>query len=201
MEERFGHTVMKEKYIAEAQLRKKQPGENLREFSQALEDLYRRTCPENPDIVEENAVKTFLDKCGQSEDFRLAVKRIRPKTLQGAVINVMQEECLRVGEKELDKDKPVNKAIYEVSGGRNGMDMINDAKESSRMDFSGRGNGNYGTHYKNHQPSYGRVFRSRPYKRGFGRGRGTYFTHGRDQSEPGGSTAAPVCDCDKKPLN
>jgi hypothetical protein len=113
----------------------------------------------------------------------------------------MQEECLRVGEKELAKDKPVNKAIYEVSGGRNGMDMINDAKESSRMDFAGRGNGNYGTHYKNHQPRFGRVFRSRPCNRGFGRCRGTYFTRGRDQSEPGGSTAAPVCDCDKKPLN
>jgi hypothetical protein len=35
----------------------------------------------------------FLDKCGQSEDFRLAVKRTRPKTLQEAVVNAMQEEC------------------------------------------------------------------------------------------------------------
>jgi hypothetical protein len=42
------------------------------------------TYPENPDIVEENAMKAFLDNCGQSEDFRLAVKRTRPKTLQEA---------------------------------------------------------------------------------------------------------------------
>jgi hypothetical protein len=50
----------------------------LRDFGQALEDLYRRAYPENSDIVEENAMKAFLDKCGQSEDFRLAVKMTRP---------------------------------------------------------------------------------------------------------------------------
>ena len=87
MEEKFGHTAMKERYMAEAKLRKRQAGESLRDFGQALEDLYRRACPENPDIVEENAIKAFLDKCGQSEDFRLAVKR--PKTLQEAVVNAM----------------------------------------------------------------------------------------------------------------
>ena len=52
------------------------------------------------DIVEDNTIKAFLDKCGQSENFRLAVKA-RPKTLQSAVINAMQEECLRVGEKDM----------------------------------------------------------------------------------------------------
>jgi hypothetical protein len=78
MEERFGHTAMKERYMAEAKLRKRQAGESLRDFGQALEDLYPRAYPENSDIVEENAMKAFLDKCGQSEDFRLAVKRTRP---------------------------------------------------------------------------------------------------------------------------
>lgn len=68
--------------------------------------------PGNSDIVEENAVKAFLDKCGQSEDFRMAVKRTRPKNLQEAVINAMQEECLRVGENDFVKDKPVNRPIY-----------------------------------------------------------------------------------------
>jgi hypothetical protein len=71
--------------MAEAKLRKRQAGESLRDFGQALEDLYRRAYPENSDIVEENAIKAFLDKCGQSEDFRLAVKSTRPKTLQEAV--------------------------------------------------------------------------------------------------------------------
>jgi hypothetical protein len=42
MEERFGHTSMKERYMAEAKLRKRQAGESLRDFGQALEDLYRR---------------------------------------------------------------------------------------------------------------------------------------------------------------
>lgn len=115
MEQRFGHSDMKERYIADAKLRKRQSGESLRDFGQAIEDLYRRAYPENPDIVEENAIKSFLDKCGQSEDFRLAVKRTRPKTLQEAVLNAMQEECLRVGERELLKDhKAVHRQIYEI---------------------------------------------------------------------------------------
>ncbi|CAC5370891.1 unnamed protein product [Mytilus coruscus] len=84
MEERFGHTAMKEKYTAEAKLRTMKAGESLRDFGQALEDLYRRAYPGNPEIVEENAIKAFLDKCGHSEDFRLAVQRTRPKTVQSA---------------------------------------------------------------------------------------------------------------------
>lgn len=56
-----------------------------------------------------------MDKCGQSEDFRLAVKRTRPKTLQEAVLNATQEECLRVEERELLKDhKAVHRQIYEI---------------------------------------------------------------------------------------
>lgn len=98
MEQRFGHSAMKERYIADAKLRKRQSGESLRDVGQDIEDLYRRAYPENPEIVEENALKSFLDKCGQSEDFRLAMKRTRPKTLQEAVLNAMQEECLQVGE-------------------------------------------------------------------------------------------------------
>ncbi|VDI34082.1 Hypothetical predicted protein [Mytilus galloprovincialis] len=101
MEERFGHTAMKERYVTEAKLRKRKPEESLRDFGQAIEDLYRRAYPGNPEIVEENSIKAFLDKCGQSKDFRLAVKRTRPNTLQEAVNNSMQEECLRVGEKDL----------------------------------------------------------------------------------------------------
>lgn len=115
MDERFGHTAMKEKYVTEAKLRKRQSNESLRDFGQAIEDLFRRAYPNNPEIVEENSIKYFLDKCGQSEDFRLAVKRMRPKTLQEAVFFAMQEECLRAGEKDLVKDaRPYQKQIYEV---------------------------------------------------------------------------------------
>ncbi|CAC5355217.1 unnamed protein product [Mytilus coruscus] len=129
MEERFGHTATKEKYIAEAKMGRRRDKESLRDFGQALEDLCRRPYPGNPDIVEENALKAFLDKCGQSEDFRLAVKRTRPKNLQEAVINAMQEECLRIGEKDLVKDKPVNRPIYEV---RHRDNMMIDASEPPR---------------------------------------------------------------------
>jgi hypothetical protein len=135
MEERFWNTAMKERYMAEAKLRKGQAGESLRDFGQALEDLYRRAYPENPDIVEENAIKAFLDKCGQSEDFRLAIKRTRPKTLQEAVVNAMQEECLRVSEKDLAREKPANRAIYEVEDGMEKMCMITDASGSPKGRF------------------------------------------------------------------
>ena len=114
MEERFWNTAMKGRYMAEAKLRKGQAGESLRDFGQALEDLYRRAYPENPDIVEENAIKAFLDNCGQSEDFRLAIKRTRPKTLQEAVVNAMQEECLRVSEKDLAREKPANEPFMKL---------------------------------------------------------------------------------------
>ena len=112
---RFGHSALKERFVTEAKLKKRQPNESLRDFGQAIEDLYRRAYPDNPEIVEENCIKFFLDKCGQSEEFRLAVKRTRPKTLQEAVINAMQEECLRAGEKDLSKDgRPIQRSIYEV---------------------------------------------------------------------------------------
>lgn len=39
MEQRFGHSAMKERYIADAKLRKRQSGESLRDFGQAIEDL------------------------------------------------------------------------------------------------------------------------------------------------------------------
>lgn len=41
MEERFGHTAMKvkEKYVAEAKMRRWRDKESLRDFGQGLEDL------------------------------------------------------------------------------------------------------------------------------------------------------------------
>lgn len=139
MEQRFGHSAMKERYIADAKLRKRQSGESLRDFGQAIEDLYRRAYPGNPDIVEENAIKSFLDKCGQSEDFRLAVKRTRPKTLQEAVLNAMQEECLRVGERELLKDhKVVHRQIYEI-GTETGENNFKVATGTAKPPSAGEG--------------------------------------------------------------
>ncbi|CAC5364672.1 unnamed protein product [Mytilus coruscus] len=67
---------------------KEKPEESLRDFGQAIEDLYRRAYPGNPEIVEENSIKAFLDKCGQSEDFRLAVKRTRPARGGGVVAEI-----------------------------------------------------------------------------------------------------------------
>ena len=201
MDERFGHTAMKEKYIAEAKLRTRKAGESLRDFGQALEDLYRRAYPENPDIVEENAIKAFLDKCGHSEDFRLAVKRTRPKTLQNAVINAMQEECLRVGEKDLAKEKPANRPIYEVDDGRAKVDMITNASESQiagiteHMNFYGRGD-----HRRYFQRYPGRGPQGRPFNRRFQRGRGRSEDVSRGPSGPAGQESVPE-GSESKPLN
>ena len=137
MEERFGHSAMKERYVTEAKLRKRQPCESLRDFGQAIEDLYRRAYPGNPEIVEENSIKVFLDKCRQSEDFRLAAKRTRPRTLQEAVVNAMQEEGLRAGEKDLTKEvKPAQCLVYEVGERGNNEVVATEATRASNNGFS-----------------------------------------------------------------
>ena len=89
LNERFGHTALNESYIAEAKLRRKQVKETFRDFGQAIQDLFRRAYPENREYVMESSLKTFLDNCSDSDDFRLAVKRTRPKTLDEAVTAAM----------------------------------------------------------------------------------------------------------------
>lgn len=41
MENRFGHRVMKESYIAEVKMRRKRTNEIFKDFGQAIKDLYR----------------------------------------------------------------------------------------------------------------------------------------------------------------
>jgi hypothetical protein len=74
--------VMKESYIAEAKLRRKRNNESYRDFGQAIANLYRRAHPNNRDYVEETSLKTSLDNCDADKEFCLAVKRMRPNTLQ-----------------------------------------------------------------------------------------------------------------------
>jgi hypothetical protein len=47
----------------------------------------------------------------------------------------MQEECLRVSEKDLAREKPANRAIYEVEDGMEKMCMITDASGSPKGRF------------------------------------------------------------------
>ena len=115
MDDRFGHKAMKESYVAEAKLRRKKETESFRDFGQAIQDLYRRAYPDNREYVQESSMKTFMDNCSENEDFRLAVKRTRPKTLEEAVTAAMQEECIRVTENKNHKDKKDYKPpVYEV---------------------------------------------------------------------------------------
>ncbi|MEW8548533.1 MAG: hypothetical protein AB2693_33955, partial [Candidatus Thiodiazotropha sp.] len=114
LEERFGPANMKDSFIADAKLRRKRKDETYREFGQAVEDLYRKAYPNNLDIVKEQAMITFLDNCHESTDFRLAVKRTGPKTIQEAVTNAMKEESLRLT--EIEKPKRNFQQIYNVRG-------------------------------------------------------------------------------------
>jgi hypothetical protein len=69
-----------------------------------------------------------------------------------AVVNAMQEECLRVGEKDLAREKHANRAIYEVEDGKDTMCMITDASGSPRADFTGHINDNKGAHQDSYYP-------------------------------------------------
>ena len=120
LDARFGHKAMKESYVAEAKLRRKKGMESFRDFGQAIEDLYRRAYPDNREHVQESSMKTFMDNCSDTEDFRLAVKRTRPKTLQDAVTAAMQEECIRMTEDQSYSEKRicrVNRLSHKVNSG------------------------------------------------------------------------------------
>lgn len=73
MENRFGHRVMKESYIAEVKMRRKRTNETFRDFGQAIEDLYRKAYPDNREYIKESSLKTFLDNCSEDSEFRYAV--------------------------------------------------------------------------------------------------------------------------------
>ena len=129
MDDRFGHKAMKESYVAEAKLRHKKTSESFRDFGQAIQDLYRRAYPENREYVQESSMKTFMDNCSEIEDFRLAVKRTRPKTLEEAVTAAMQEECIRITESKNPKDKKDYKPqVYEVQDPKKG-DHFNSGRQ------------------------------------------------------------------------
>lgn len=111
--------MLKESYIAEAKLRRKQDKETFRDFGQAIQDLYRRAYPENREYVLESSMKTFLDNCSASEEFRLAVERTRPKTLDDAVTAAMQEECIRSTKiKRYQVRKDYQSPVYNINDRR-----------------------------------------------------------------------------------
>ena len=117
MEERFGLLAMRDSYIAEAKLRSKKADGNFRDFGQAVESLFRRAYPKSLDVIRENALTTFLKIVAIRRTFRMAVKRTKPQTLQEAVKNAIQEECIRFGESD-KKNKPT-KPVFDLGGDAN----------------------------------------------------------------------------------
>lgn len=104
-------------YIVYTWCKRSLPTESFRDFAQAIADLYRRAHPGNRDYVEEASLKTFMDNCNADNDFRLAVKHTRPKSLQEAVTAVMQEECIRMTENRNLRSKENNpiRPVYGVN--------------------------------------------------------------------------------------
>ena len=134
LDERFGHRAMKESYVAEAKLRRKRESESFRDFGQAIEDLYRRAYPSNREYVQESSMKTFMDNCSSDEDFRLAVKRTRPKTLQDAITASMQEECIRLTENRKSK-REYKPPVFGVNKPR---ETTNGEMKIERREYNGR---------------------------------------------------------------
>ena len=75
-----------------------------------MESLFRRAYPDSLDVIRENALTTFLEN---SADFRMAVKRTKPQTLQEAVKNAIQEECIKMGESEKSMSKQ-SKPVFDL---------------------------------------------------------------------------------------
>lgn len=115
---------MKESYLAEAKLRKRMPGGSFRNICQTIEDLHRRAYLVSHKVVQENSIRTFLDACGESEDFRVAIRRTKPKTLLEAVSSATQEECIRINERNMNR--PVCRNIYAVDKMESNNERKND---------------------------------------------------------------------------
>ena len=78
------------------------------------------------------------------EDFRLAVKRTRPKNLQDAVTAAMQEECIRMSEDQKFPTNRINRRpIYNVRLDQHNNDSmqshLNDNNAKSSRDLSNDG--------------------------------------------------------------
>ena len=99
-------------------------------------------------------MKTFMDNCSEIDDFRLAVKRTRPRTLQEAVTAAMQEECIRVSEDRKSQTNRVQRRpIYNMrwnwrnnDNGRTSPKANND--NIQQLPNQGNANGN-----RNFQPT------------------------------------------------
>ncbi|VDI69914.1 Hypothetical predicted protein [Mytilus galloprovincialis] len=140
LNDRFGHAAMKERYIADAKLRRRQPGESLRDFGQAIEDLYRRAYPNNPDIVEENAMKSFLDRCGQNEEFHAKPANRLIFGIDGEDDGgeINDENDFEIPFSSGESYQPQNDYRSETYRGRGSK-----SKNNSRQNNRGRGNSNY----------------------------------------------------------
>lgn len=71
---RFGHSALKERFVTEAKLKKRQPNESLRDFGQAIEDLYRRAYPDNPEILKRTALNPFSTSAANQKNSDLLFK-------------------------------------------------------------------------------------------------------------------------------
>ncbi|CAC5382509.1 unnamed protein product [Mytilus coruscus] len=102
----------------------------LNAWNEERKDLHKRAYPSHQELVQENSIRSFLDACGESEEFRMFIRQTKPKTLQEDVSSAMQEECIRINEGNVNKKateiflsdsrpmlRPLDTRFITVSGG------------------------------------------------------------------------------------
>lgn len=67
---------------------------NRKILGPSIEDLYKHAYPSYPELVKENSIRSFIDACGESEEFRISIRQIKPKTIQDSASSAMQEKCI-----------------------------------------------------------------------------------------------------------
>lgn len=130
MNRRFGHKAMKESYITDAKVRFKKHSEIWGKRFQICTDASIQKVGN----VQQASLKTFLDNCSECVEFRLAVKRTRPKTIYEAVTAAMQEECIRLTENRKPRDPKILKpSVYQICSSFTNQDATRDIQEYSRV--------------------------------------------------------------------
>uniref|UniRef100_K1QBS8 Uncharacterized protein n=1 Tax=Magallana gigas TaxID=29159 RepID=K1QBS8_MAGGI len=83
---------MKERYLADAKLKRRLPGESLRDFGQAIKDIYRRAYCGNPDIVD---AKEQSEQSSNGETFRsiLDKPQLKPVSTMYVVADGRKLDC------------------------------------------------------------------------------------------------------------
>ena len=117
LEKRFGPGQQAESYLVELRHRRQGPKETLQELGQAIRDLTVKAYPEIPEEARERLGKThFVDAVG-SQVVREGIYRIRPKTLDEAILAALEAESFEKVEAERRAERKPTKFARAIDSG------------------------------------------------------------------------------------